>query len=189
MRSLPWRVFGSSLLLAVASLACSIGLGGPTPPASPIPVSTEAAGQFENLVTQAVGSSRDGEVSIVVTEEQLTSYLALRLQETPDAPLQDVQVYLRDGQIILFGNAQVGSFNAPAEIRLTVATNPEGGVDVDVSDANFGPVPVPQSMLDTLSATLDEAMSGQFGPQATGVRVSSLTIGDGEMTITGTANP
>lgn len=189
MRILPMRVLVSGLLLAVASLACSVGLGGPTPPASPIPFSTEAAGQFENLVTQAVGSSRDGEVTVVVTEAQLTSYIALRLQETPDAPLQDVQVYLRDGQIILFGDAQVGSLKAPAEIRLNVATNPNGGVDVDVSEANFGPVPVPQSMLDTLSATLDEAMSGQFGPQATGVRVSNIVIGDGEMTITGTANP
>jgi hypothetical protein len=188
MRTIPWRVFGSSLVLMAAGVACNLGLGGPTPPASPIPVSTEAAGQLEDIITQAVGSSQNGEVTVTVTEEQLTSYLALRAAENPDAPLKDVQVYIRDGQVILFGNAQVGSMTAPAEIRLNVTTNAEGGLDVAVAEADFGPIPAPQSMLDTLSTALDEAMSGQFAPSATGVRITNVVLGEGEMTITGTAN-
>jgi hypothetical protein len=189
MRTLPWRVFGSSLILVTAGMACNIGLGGPTPPASPIPVSTEAAGQLEDIITQAVGSSQNGEVTVTVTEEQLTSYLALRTAADPDAPLKDIQVFIRDGQVILFGNAQIGSMTAPAEIRLDVATSADGGLDVNVAEADFGPIPAPQSMLDTLSTALDEAMSGQFAPSATGVRISSIVLGEGEMTITGTANP
>ena len=189
MRSVSLRILGCTALLAAANLACSIGLGGPTPPASPIVVSTEAAGQLEDIITQAVGSSQNGEVTITVTEEQLTSFIALKLAEEPDAPLQDVQIFLRDGQIVLFGNAKVGSLTAPAEIRLDVATNTEGGLDVTVADANFGPMPVPDSMLETLSSALNEAMSGEFGPQATGIRISNIVVADGEMTMTGTANP
>jgi hypothetical protein len=177
------------VLLAAASLACSLGLGGPTPPASPIPVSTDAAGQLEEIITQAAGNSQNGEVTVVVTEEQLTSFVALKLAEDPDAALKDPQVFLRDGQIILYGSARVGSVTAPAEIRLDIATDAEGGLDVTVASANFGPLPVPQSMLDTLSASLDEAVSGRLGPQATGIRITSIVVGDGEMSITGTANP
>ena len=189
MLRVSWRVLGCSALLAAAGLACNMGLGGPKPPASPIAVSTEAAGQFEDIITQAVGNSQNGEVTVVVTEEQLTSFIALKLAEDPDAPLQDIQIFLRDGQIVIYGNAKLGSLTAPAEIRLDVATSPEGGLDVSVADADFGPMPVPQSMLDTLSDALDEAMSGQYGPQATGVRITSVVVADGEMTITGSANP
>jgi hypothetical protein len=176
-------------LLALASLACNIGLGGPTPPASPIAVSTEAAGQLEDIITQAVGNSENGEVTVVVTEEQLTSYFALKVAEDPDAPFKDIQIFLRDGQIVMHANATLRGITAPAEIRLDVTSTPEGQLDLNVADADFGPIPVPQSMLETLSAGLDEALSGQFGPQATGVKISNVVVGDGEMTITGTANP
>jgi hypothetical protein len=44
-------------------------------------------------------------------------------------------------------------------------------------------------MLNTLSASLNEAMSGRFGPQATGIRITNVVVGDGDMSITGTANP
>jgi hypothetical protein len=189
MRSFPLRVVILCAVLAAASLACSVGLGGPTPPASPIAVSSEAAGQLEDIITQAVGNSQNGEVTVVVTEEQLTSYFALKAAEDPDAPLKDIQIFLRDGQIVLHGNASLQGMTAPAEIRLNVATNAEGGLDVSVADANFGPMPVPQSMLDTLSAGLDEALSGQFGPQATGVRVTNVVVSDGQMTLTGSPNP
>jgi hypothetical protein len=177
------------LLLAAAGLACNFGLGGATPTATPIPVSTEAAGELENIITQAVGSAEDGEVTVVVTEEQLTSYVALKLAEQPDAPFKDVQILLRDGQIVMKANTTVQGFTVPAEVRLGITTNAEGGLDITVEDADFGPMPVPASMLEALSTMIDEALSGELGPQATGVRVTNVVVGDGQMSITGTANP
>ncbi len=185
MRTLTLRVFVSSALLAAASLACSVGLGGPTPPASPIVVSTEAAGQLEDIITQAVGNAENGQVTVVVTEEQLTSYFALKMAEDPDSPFKALQIFLRDGQIVLQGDATVQGITAPAEIRLNVTTSAEGELDITVADADFGPMPVPQSMLEALSAGIDEMLSGQFGPQATGVRITNVVVADGQMTITG----
>ena len=77
----------------------------------------------------------------------------------------------------------------PAEVRLGITTNAEGGLDITVEDADFGPMPVPASMLEALSTMIDEALSGELGPQATGVRVTNVVVGDGQMSITGTANP
>ncbi len=189
MRMVTVRLFAAVVLLAAASLACSLGLGGPTPPASPIVVSTEAAGQLEDIITQAVGNAQNGEVTVVVTEEQLTSYFALKLAEEPDAPFKDIQIFLRDGQIIMHANATVQNITAPAEVRLDVVTTAEGGLDVSVADANFGPMPVPASMLETLSSGLDEALSGAYGPQATGLKITNVVVTEGQMTITGSANP
>ncbi len=187
MRTIPLRVLCVTAALASASLACSIGLGGPTPPASPIAISTDAAGELEVIITQAIGNSQNGEVTVVITEQQLTSFVALKMAEDPEAPIKDVQVFLRDGQIIIFGTATIKNLTAPAEIRLDVTTNADGELDLKVAQADFGPVPVPATMLDAISTGLDEALSGQFGPQATGVKLTNVIVSDGQMTITGTA--
>jgi uncharacterized protein YpmS len=172
-------------LLGLSVLACSLG-STPTPPASPIPVSTEAAGQVEDLWQSAIENAQNGEVTVVMTEEQLTSYVAVRLAEQPDPPFDDVQVFLRDGKMTLFGNATLRGITAPAQVVLSVSTTAEGRLQVSIDEADFGPVPVPQSMLETLSDGLNEMMSGDLGPQATGVRITSVAIADGQMSLTGT---
>ena len=71
-----WHAFTAVLAtLGLAVLACSpsFGLGAPTPPASPSPVSSEAAGQVDGLWATAVAGANDGQVTLVVTEAQLTS--------------------------------------------------------------------------------------------------------------------
>jgi hypothetical protein len=183
VRTQPWPL--GLALLCLAALACSLG-STPTPPASPIPVSTEAAGQIEDLWQSAIENAQNGQVTVVVTEEQLTSYVAVRLAEQPDAPFDDVQIFLRDGKMTLFGNATVRGITAPAQVVLSVSNTAEGRLQVSIDEADFGPVPVPESMLDTLSEGLNEMMSGDFGPQATGVRITSVAIADGQMSLTGT---
>jgi hypothetical protein len=185
VRPQPWSF--TLVLLGLAALACSLG-STPTPPASPIPVSTEAAGEVEDLWQSAIENAQNGEVTVVMTEQQLTSYVAVRLAEQPDAPFEDVQVFLRDGKMTLFGNATLRGITAPAQVILSVSTTPEGRLQVSIDEADFGPVPVPQSMLETLSDGLNEMMSGELGPQATGVRITSVAIADGQMSLTGTVS-
>jgi uncharacterized protein YpmS len=183
VRTQPWLFVVT--LMCLAGLACSLG-STPTPPASPIPVSTEAAGEVEDLWQSAIENAQDGQVTVVMTEEQLTSYVAVRLAEQPDAPFDDVQVFLRDGKMTLFGNATVRGISAPAQVVLSVSTTSDGRLQVSIDEADFGPLPVPQSMLETLSGGLNEMMSGELGPQATGVRITSVAIADGQMSLTGT---
>lgn len=181
------RLFIAISALALASLACDLTVGGPQPPGSPIPVSTEAAGELTNLwSTAATSVPKGGEVSITLTEAQLTSFVALRLQSQPDAPLQDVQVFLRDGKIQLFGNAQAGNVKTTALVVVAVSVTPEGNVLFKAENADFGPLPVPTALLDTVSSTLNEAFTGNIGSTATGLRITNILIADGQMAIRGT---
>lgn len=175
------------ILLSLAALACSLGKT-PSPPASPIPVSTEAAGELEDLWKSAIENAENGQVTVVMTEEQVTSYVALKLAEEPDAPFQDVQVFLRDGKMTLQGNATIRGLTAPAQVVLSVSTTSEGRLQIDIDEADFGPLPVPRSMLESLSDGLNELISGEIGPQATGVRITSVAIADGQMAISGTVS-
>src|SRR4051794_25865324 len=74
----------------------------PTAPASPIPVSSESAGQLEGAWSTAVASSNNGQITVVMTEQQLTSYAALKLTNDANAPIKDPQIYLRDGKMLLY---------------------------------------------------------------------------------------
>jgi hypothetical protein len=173
------------IALAVASLACDLTVGGPTPPASPIAVSTEAAGELANLWSVAATSvPQGGEVSVTLTETQLTSFVALRLQEQDDPPLKDIQVFLRDGKLQLYGTAEAGSIKTTALMVIVVSVTPEGTVRFTAEQADFGPLPVPSALLDSVSTTLNEAFTGKVGSTATGFKITNILIADGQMAIT-----
>lgn len=175
--------------LSLAALACGTGLGGPTPPASPIPVSTEAAGELEALWEQALENAKSGdEVSVVMTEAQVTSYVALKLAEEPDSPFEDVQIFLRDGKITMQAKATAGSLSVPAQVMLGVTTNAEGQLVIAIEDADFGPMPVPNSLLEDMSDGLNDLIAGQAGTEVNGLNITSIVIADGQMAVTGTVS-
>ncbi|MCS6909383.1 MAG: hypothetical protein NZM11_02265 [Anaerolineales bacterium] len=180
---------GMVLALAVLLLtgpACRLSVGGPTPPASPISVSTESVGELQdNLLRAAINVPASGEVGLTVTEQQLTSIVALRLQEQQSLPIRDPQVFLRDGKIQLFGVAEASGLRANALIVISASLTPEGGVVFKVEEANFGPIPVPEDLLEQASATINEAFTNSLGSTATNLRITGITIQDGRLSLTG----
>jgi hypothetical protein len=182
------KVWMTTLALVVASMACSFGgaKATPTPQPTRIPVSTEAAGELENVWATAVAGADDGEVSVVVTEEQLTSSMAINFAKNPDSPIKDPQVLLRDGKMTLTANASVQGVKSPVDIIMSAAPDADGVLKVTIEEAKLGVLPMPAALRDSASATLNELLSGQFGPQATGVKISAVTIADGQMVLTGT---
>jgi len=173
-------------LLALASLACNLPLGGPKPPGDPIPVSEHAAEELEHIWESIDPIDLvDGQVEVVITEEQLTSFVALRLADDPETPIQNPQIYLRDGQIQIYGIARTEDFSTPVLVKLTATPDTDGRPVFTITDANFGPLPVPGTLLETISSNLNEALSGQLGVLAPAVEITSVVIADGELTIVG----
>ena len=175
--------------LSAASLACGSFLGGPTPPASPIVVSTEAAGELEDLWQNAIDNAVDGQFSVVMTEEQLTSYVSVKLAEQEEElPLEDVQIFLRNGNMTMKANAKIGAIVAPATIDFNVTVNAEGKLEAAIEDADFGPVPVPDSMLESLNESINESLTNELTINSTEITLESIAIADGKMSVSGTVN-
>ncbi|GAB4456067.1 MAG: hypothetical protein Kow0070_05490 [Anaerolineales bacterium] len=180
-------------VLALASLACTVNVGGPDYSDRPvIPVSNEAAESLKDEIRRAFEAGAvSGEVTIQITETQITSVLAQRLQS--DANLQqdkkplitDPQVYLRDGQMQIFGKTQQGIFTANIGIIVAVGVDENGKPKIEIVSADFGPLPAPEGLTAALSAMIEEAYTGAVGPVATGLRIQTITIADGIMTVTG----
>jgi hypothetical protein len=176
---------GLSVLL-MAVMACTINVGGPAYPDQHIPVSTESAGELQsNLQAAVTAGAESGQVTLVVTEPQLTSYLAAQLQAQAQPLLTNPQVYLRNGQIQIYGTATQGYFQANILIVVTAGVDPQGQVLIDISTADFGPMPVPAGLKDTVTAAIQEAYTGAIGPAAIGFRLESITVANGSMTIVG----
>ena len=174
------------LTLILASLACALP-GGPKLPASPIPVSTEAAGEMQNTVQTAVAeAAQSGTLELSFTEEQITSYVAVKLAEQTDAPFSDPQIFLRDGKIQVFGKAHAGQLTANASIILSASVDAEGKLNLEVDEADFGPVPVPDNILQNISTQLESALTEQTGSNFV---LTDVTIAEGTLQLTGTKNP
>src|SRR5688500_16659365 len=182
------------LSLVLTSLACTIFVGGPDYSSlPPIPVSAEATESIKEELRRAFEeAAQTGVVTIFITEPQITSYLASHLQTDPSIQqtynkhlMTNPQVYLRDGQMQIYGKTQQGIFAANIGIIVSVSVDPNGQQLIEMTSADFGPFPAPEGLKDAISAMIREAYTGSLGPVATGLRIETISIADGVMTITG----
>jgi uncharacterized protein YpmS len=181
------------IVLILTSLACTVFVGGPDYSDRPvIPTSAEAAESLKNEIKQAFeAGAATGEVTIRINESQLTSVLAARLQN--DSNLQqdskplitDPQVYLRDGQMQIFGKTQQGVLSANIGIVVSMTVDENGEPKIEIVSADFGPLPAPDGLKEAISSMIQEAYTGSVGPVATGLRIQTISIADGIMTIIG----
>jgi hypothetical protein len=191
-KTYPFPLFFLSLVLT--SLACVIFVGGPDySNLPPIPVSADAAASIQAEIQRAVQAAADtGVITVNLTEPQITSYLASRLQTDPSLQqadkkplITDPQVYLRDGQMQIYGKTQQGVFTANIGILVNMGVDANGQPQIDITSADFGPFPAPEGIKDAVTAMVREAYTGSLGPVATGLRIESISIANGVMTITG----
>jgi hypothetical protein len=85
----------------------------------------------------------------------------------------------------IYGKSQQGMFTANIGVIVNMGVDELGKPKIEVTSADFGPFPVPGGIKEALTAMIDEAYTGAIGPAATGLRIETITIADGIMTITG----
>ena len=174
------------LMLTLASLACSIFIGGPAYPISQVSDPTPTALDLQTDIQQAVADgAQTGTISLKISESQLTSYLANKLDSETDPLISDPQVILRDGQMIVFGKVQRGIFSANVSITAQAGVDQNGQPKIEIIQTDLGPLPAPKGLNEAVSSFVSEAYTGSLGPIATGFRLDSITIDNGIMTVTG----
>jgi hypothetical protein len=126
-----------------------------------------------------------GQVTILFDERQFTGFLQTRMQANDTPLLINPQIYLRDGQILVHGIFERGILKATALLRIEPMVGSEGELSLRLEEATVGPVPAPDLLKESVSALLTEALTGSVGSLATGIRITSIAISDGEMAIVG----
>jgi hypothetical protein len=186
MKTPKISIFIGCLILISSIMACTLNIGGPDYPASSIPVSTEAAGELRTSLETAVAEGvASGQITLTFSETQLTSYLDYKFRSQSQLFFTDLQVYLRDGEIQIYGTTRQGYFEATDRIILSATVDEQDQIKIELVSADIGPLPIPDDLKDMVSSTIQEAFTGALGPVATGFRLLSITIADGTMTVVG----
>ena len=76
-------------------------------------------------------------------------------------------------------------FTANIGILVNMGVDANGQPQIEVASADFGPFPAPEGLKDAITAMVREAYTGSLGPVATGLRIESIAIANGVMTVTG----
>jgi hypothetical protein len=180
------RILLSLTVLVFASLACTMFVGGPDYPVGTIPVSAEAVESLRAQIEAAVlASAESGVITLQITQEQITSYIAFRLAGQENPALKNPQVFLRNGQMQVYGIIERGYFVANVLVALTVNVDELGQPRIEIATADFGPFPAPDGLKQSMTALITEAYTGSLGPVATGFRLERIDIANGLMTVTG----
>lgn len=173
-----------ALTLPLTALACNLPYlaKAATPP--PIPVSTQAAEELATQVAAAAATAMaGGPIVLEFSEAQLTSAIALELQQRGETRLQDVQVRLRDGQVFISGKATQGGFSLPLNVALRITVNAQGLPQTEVVQATLGPLPLPAEMINELTERLNRAIIDEVQASGSNLYIESLTIDNGMMRI------
>jgi len=172
--------------LILAALACSVFVGGPDYPVESIPVSAEAVESLKLQIEAAVlAGAESGVITLQITEEQITSNIAFKMAAQENPLFQDPQIYLRDGQMQIYGTVVRGYLTANVLVALSFRVDELGQPKIEIASADFGPFPAPDGLKQSLTTLISEAYTGSLGPIATGFRLESVSIENGLMMITG----
>jgi hypothetical protein len=172
------------LVFLMISLACNFPTEETAIPTSEpdLPVSTPLQGEGESTIEQ---DSSTGRVTIVLTEADLTGFLAAELAAQENPPLLNPRVYLRDGQVEVLGQTQLGPLTTDVRLIMVVNVTSDGQLDFQVVSADLGSVPAPAQLTDQLSIIANDNFRRSVGPQMQGYRAERVVIDGGRITITG----
>lgn len=187
MREQPMLVRLGIAMLVLLSLACGpcnlFSAEVPTPP-RPIVISTESASQLESRIRQNISGEPGQQFILRMTDAEVTSLLAAELAKYDESPVVDPQIWFTKGKI--HGTGRLINV-LPIETDIFIVASPrivDGKVMVEVEEALAGSVPFPDSVLETISQSLNETVE----ELQLGVNVSALEILEGETIIKGTRN-
>jgi len=159
--------------------------GAPKRPGDAI-ITSDSTGMEASLMLKNSLPQPGSMTSVTITEQQLTSWIVMEMKDNPDLPLKDVQVYLRDGKVQIWGvvNGSENSTSALVVGELTIDANKYPHFKIE--SIQIGQQIVPGIFVSQMEAWLNQALSDAIGKNASGLQLVSLKVTSGLITVSGT---
>jgi hypothetical protein len=152
----------------------------PTPERT-VPVSTEDAEDLAFNLGHGIVPDAEGRFTLVITEEELTSYVALNMGSS----MRDPQILLTNGQIHLYG-ILVSPIEAPVTSVATVEID-SGSPRIVIESASIDGFPIPNSFVEAFAHQIDDLIIAARRNENS--EISEVEIREGEMIIRGRVIP
>lgn len=173
-------------MLLIASMACNYPNVKNQIPQEVVPVTTEAVQSLVTDIEQAIEQALEtGQLSLVLSETQLTSLVATQLQTVDEVHVTDVQILLRESQIQIQSNLTQDGIQIPSQIIASVYPDAAGKVEVNIISTKIGPLPIPDSLTNTIADTIKDAIQEEIFKNLPNLFIDAIVIADGKMSIEG----
>lgn len=173
------------MVLAASGIACSLFTGRSTPtqipPTAPVVPSETAVEPTSTAVSVPTAAS---ELQIKLTDAQMTEYLNKQLATQTNPVLTNPVVHAHDGIVEVNGQFTQGFISGNVRVILVPSVDAQGKPHLKIQSADFGGIPVPDSIVQNFSETIDQAMAERLDPAQTGYKVNSIQAFDGYILIT-----
>jgi len=143
-------------------------------------VAMEAKSMFANSIPQPGSLS-----SATITEQQITSWLAMEMKNSPDLPLSEIQVYLRGGQIQIWGMVNGSNGSTSALLNGTVGIDTNAQPVFTLESVQIGQKIIPDILLSQAEAWLNELLAEKINSQIPGLQLMNINITNGLITVSG----
>lgn len=158
--------------------------GAPERPGSPI-IPSENLGKEARDILEKNLPQPNTLTTVKLTEQQLTSWLALELQNSPDLPLSDAQIYLRDETIQIWGTVNGASNSTSALVTGTLSVNSAQKPELKIVSVQIGQQVIPSFLIAQAETWLNQTLLEEIEAQAPGLKLTSISINNGTLVITG----
>ncbi len=147
-------------------------------------VSTESIESISTEISSAISSAQAGDsIVLEVNEEQLTSAASSELQASGEDRINNLQIHLRDGKMVITGDVNQGGFNLPLSVSMIFTIDAQGQPHSQVVEGTVGPFSLPDTYLTEITSQLDKTLMEELNTNASNLIVESITIADGRMTV------
>jgi hypothetical protein len=158
--------------------------GAPEQPGAPIVPSDLAGTQAKTILENAL--PQPGSLNTAtLTEQQITSWLAAEMKNSPDLPLRDVQVYLRDGQVQVWGMVDGSSNSTSALVTGKINLDTNGVPKFEIDSLQIGQQVIPGILLTQVETWLNQQLIDNINQQVPGLKIMNINISSGLITISG----
>lgn len=171
--------FSLSLFVALTIVACTMA-DSATLPGGTVEISHQAAQRVDAKLVEALTLNPNDQFILRFTDEEVTSYLALKLEETADSPITDPQVRFTKGKIYVSGELT----NVAMQVKAMIVAIPrimDDQLVIDIESVYLGPITAPNTLLDSLSQTIDEA----FEEAQVDLKITQVEIFEKEIVLVG----
>lgn len=179
-----YKTLVDSLISLALSNAESGMEGAPQRPGAEI-IPSDSIGEEARLLMEKSMPRPGSLASVTLSEQQLTSWLAMNMKNSPDLPLSDIQVYLRDDRVQVWGIVAGDSNSTSALIvgKLKIDSNDQPVMEIE--SMQIGQQVIPGILLSQAESWLNQALLEEVNTQAPGLKLMNINVSNGLITMSG----
>jgi hypothetical protein len=158
--------------------------GAPERPGAEIIVSDQAGLEAKAKLTEALPQP-GALTTVTITEQQITSWLVMGMRNSADLPLSDVQVYLRNDKVQLWGIVHGNEKSTAALITGTITIDSNKQPHFKIESLQIGQQVVTGFLLSQAETWLNQVLAEQIQSQVPGLELMNVSIKNGMITVSG----